>query len=169
MSDAAVTGVLSANHVEGWFFETPEFDPEFEDALAEAQEHAKQEALDSGKDEDEAEDSAQEAGDALQDCWDTSSYSLYGDWQMDPPTGKYEANQNGANGFAAIFNRDYNTIQVVWSKNTVQAHRCSPCYPGQGDLDTPGDDYLCYALPLDLMSDGWKEEHQTRYAPQPQG
>ena len=36
--------------------------------------------------------------------------------------------------------------QVVWSKQTKRCTLCSPCYPGQGDLDTPGD-FLSYDLP----------------------
>ena len=54
---------------------------------------------------------------------------------------------------------DYSAIvgsmytQVVHSTHAQRCHKCSPCYPGQGDLDTPGDYYLAYTLPPDVWGD----------------
>jgi hypothetical protein len=38
--------------------------------------------------------------------------------------------------------------QVVWSKSTRRCALCSPCYPGQGDLDSEGE-FLAYDVPAD--------------------
>ena len=39
--------------------------------------------------------------------------------------------------------------QVLRSKHTKQCALCSPCFPGQGDLDSEGE-YLAYDLPADV-------------------
>ena len=74
---------------------------------------------------------------------DASTY-LIGDWVLDPITQDYSPNPQGKEGFAAIV-RPYVT-QVVFSKHITLANHCSPCYPGQGDLDTPGTLHT-YTLP----------------------
>jgi hypothetical protein len=51
--------------------------------------------------------------------------------------------------FSAIVNGNENTTQVTHSKWVSRAALCSPCYPGQGDLDNSGD-YLAYTLPPDV-------------------
>ncbi len=54
---------------------------------------------------------------------------------------------------------DYSAIvretvtQVVASRYVQPCNRCSPCYPGQGDLDTPGSDYMAYTLPPDVWGE----------------
>jgi hypothetical protein len=48
--------------------------------------------------------------------------------------------------FSAIVNGNENTTQVTRSKWASRVRLCSPCYPGQGDLDTSGE-YLAYTLP----------------------
>ena len=50
--------------------------------------------------------------------------------------------------YAAIVSEVY--TQVVYSKYTRRCQLCSPCYPGQGDLDSEGK-FLTYCLPDDLM------------------
>jgi hypothetical protein len=75
---------------------------------------------------------------------DNSTY-LIGDWLKDD-NGKYYPDQTGE--YAAITGEIY--TQVVFSKVTKRVRLCSPCYPGQGDLDSDGD-YLAYNLPLDLI------------------
>ena len=48
-------------------------------------------------------------------------------------------------------NWDCFTVQVLQSP-VVETHgRCSPCYPGQADLDAVGS-LLCFALPPDLRA-----------------
>lgn len=39
--------------------------------------------------------------------------------------------------------------QVLRSKHTKRCGLCSPCFPGQGDLDSEGE-YLTYDLPADV-------------------
>lgn len=80
---------------------------------------------------------------------DVSHDLLVGDWKQDN-NGQWEPDKNaGSHGYAAI-NRE-SVIQVVWSKHTQRAALCSPCYPGQADLDSPGE-YLAYCLPPDYFT-----------------
>ena len=76
---------------------------------------------------------------------DSAHTKIFGDWLLDEASGKYEPDKNGE--FAAISNEMY--VQVVFSKTTVRRALCAPTFPGQADLDTPGD-FLCYALPAYL-------------------
>lgn len=39
--------------------------------------------------------------------------------------------------------------QVVWSRYTQRTRLCSPCFPGQGDLDNVGS-YLTYDIPPEV-------------------
>ena len=52
--------------------------------------------------------------------------------------------------YSAIVSSPY--TQVVRSKYTSKCAMCSLCYPGQGDLDTPGDQ-ITYTLPPDVFGD----------------
>lgn len=63
--------------------------------------------------------------------------------------------------YSAIVNFDRNTIQVIKSKWGIRCALCSPCYPGQGDGDTPGD-YLAYAVPPDVIGDYGSQEVKKR-------
>ena len=71
---------------------------------------------------------------------------LYGSWVL--VDGKYEPDKNGE--YAFIYNSNYNTIQVVWSKHTIKGSLCSPCYPGQVDAGSSGD-FKAYGLPEDMI------------------
>lgn len=44
------------------------------------------------------------------------------------------------------------TIQVTYSKYAKNCNLCSPCFPGQGDLDSIGK-YLTYSLPVDYFDE----------------
>lgn len=72
---------------------------------------------------------------------------LWGDWKLDDD-GLYEPDKTGE--YAAIYNPNENTVQVVWSRYTTTAAMCSPCYPGQADIGTPGRQ-PAYTLPPDMM------------------
>jgi hypothetical protein len=72
--------------------------------------------------------------------------------------GKYEPDQNGKHGYAAVVGEIY--TQVLWSK-TVRRVRslCSPCYPGQADLDRPDrtlriDDVVRYTKDSPAVASG---------------
>jgi hypothetical protein len=125
--DTAITGVAQNNHVL-WLDEeltdSNAIDLAWEEHLAEC------------KDEDHDRCGPQERGDML-----------IGSWKKDED-GKYEPDETGE--YAAIV-REFNT-QVVWSKHTRRVALCSPCYPGQGDLDTPGE-YLAFDLPPELYKE----------------
>ena len=73
---------------------------------------------------------------------DRSNY-LIGDWIKDPD-GLWDYDPDGE--FAAIVRED--VTQVVYSKYTKKAALCSPCYPGQADLDSSGE-FLAYDIPAD--------------------
>lgn len=90
---------------------------------------------------------------------DGSHTKLYGDWTIsnNKPTeqvvvlflkdGNYYS-PNKAGDWAGIGTEC--VVQVVWSKYTQRAALTSPCYPGQCDLDTPGE-FLGYTLPPSLF------------------
>ncbi len=69
---------------------------------------------------------------------------LIGDWVK--YKGQYQPKKHGE--YAAIVSELY--VQVVYSKFTKRCALCSPCYPGQGDIDSNGE-YLTYTLPPDLI------------------
>jgi hypothetical protein len=78
---------------------------------------------------------------------DSSHTKIFGDWILDTKTDQYEPDTNGE--FAAIERED--VTQIVWSKYTKRGALCSPCYPGQVDLDSDGQ-YLGYILPDELIN-----------------
>jgi hypothetical protein len=88
--------------------------------------------------------------------------TLGGNWKK--VNGLYEPDKSGE--YSAIFNRDQNTIQVIWSKHLIRCSSCSPCYPGQGDVDCkPGKygDQRSYMLPPDMMTEEWVAENKDRF------
>lgn len=80
---------------------------------------------------------------------------LYGDWKMNG-NGKYEPDLEGECAF--IYDNNSNYIQVVWSKYVMRCKPCSPCFSGQGDLDSPAGKYdwtQAYCLPPDVVYRDW--------------
>ena len=63
-------------------------------------------------------------------------------------TGKYDIDYTKE--YSYIVNED--TIQIVHSKYVSLCSLCSPCYPGQGDADSPGK-YLTYTLDEDIFGE----------------
>lgn len=51
--------------------------------------------------------------------------------------------------------------QVTRSKWVIRCELCSPCYPGQGDIDTPGD-FIAYCVPPDVIGDFGDQEVKKR-------
>ncbi len=81
---------------------------------------------------------------------------LIGSWKKDV-NGLYEPDPDAASAeYAAIVGEVY--TQVVWSKTVVRVRDlCSPCYPGQADVEhdklvTEGG-YLAYDLPADIYGE----------------
>lgn len=75
---------------------------------------------------------------------------LLGDWIKDND-GLYAPDRDNGE-FSAIENES--TIQVVWSKfTTKQCKPCSPCYPGQLDVDYDYEngEFSAYTLPDYLL------------------
>lgn len=86
-----------------------------------------------------------------------ASIQLYGDWKK--VDGKYAPDEEGE--YSAIYDANDNIIQVAWSKWVIDCAPCSPCFPGQGDIDTRGE-LVAYMLPEDLMGEGWIEWNEGR-------
>ena len=63
--------------------------------------------------------------------------------------------------YSAIVRGDSNVIQVVRSVWGVRCALCSPCYPGQGDGDTPGE-FLAFAMPPEVVGDYGNQELKKR-------
>lgn len=96
--------------------------------------------------ETNADDIDFDADDICDGC-DSSGHSLLiGDWKQNDK-GLYEPDRDGPNGYSAISREVY--AQVVWSKHTARCALCSPCYPGQASLGTPGE-WLTYDLPPNI-------------------
>lgn len=87
---------------------------------------------------------------------------LFGGWKKDNENLWGPKEPTKKSDFSAIYNQNENIIQVVKSSWVMDCHHCSPCYPGQGDIDTPGDSCLAYVLPPDFLSDDFLEENKKR-------
>lgn len=90
-----------------------------------------------------------EAGPLLEDTtpcdgWCSSEHTLLiGGWKN--VNGLWEPDED-AGEYSILVRETY--AQVVWSKHTARKALCSPCFPGQGDADTDGDQ-LTYVIPKD--------------------
>jgi len=90
---------------------------------------------------------------SMEDCEDCECIDhtiLIGDWSFD--NGAWAPDETGDKRYAAIANANPAYIQIVWSAWTRHGALCSPCYPGQVDLDTRGA-YLAYDVPPDMYGD----------------
>ncbi len=94
---------------------------------------------------------------------------LYGSWEK--VDGQYQANKDADDpeDFAAIYNANENTLQVIWSKVIGFGKLASPCYPGQvsanpDDPDTAQEDYIqaYFALPSDCLYTEAKYQESLR-------
>ena len=128
--DTAITGVISNNTVE---FLNEKIDAgidiDYENFLKEL---AGQELTED------------EYNDAVEFYENDAATILIGSWIKD--NGQYTEDVNGQ--YAAIVRET--VTQVIYSKHTTRAALCSPCYPGQADLNTIGE-YLAYTLPADII------------------
>jgi hypothetical protein len=130
-SEKPVTGVMSIHNI-AWEF----MDDEICLICEEIQEEIES---DESLSEDEKEHELE-----FIEC-DSSHDKIIGDWMKDKD-GLYTPDESKE--FAAIMRET--VIQVVWSKYTARGALCSPCYPGQVDLDSEGD-FLGYTLPSELI------------------
>jgi hypothetical protein len=136
-SESPITGVVSNNHLEWLHDELDEgINLDFE---------AFQESLDSSLESGEiTKDEYDESLEFYEESCDTY---LIGGWTKDE-SGQYIPDENAE--YSAIVRED--VTQVLHSNVTKRCALCSPCYPGQGDLDTPGI-YLAYDMPADIYGD----------------
>lgn len=63
---------------------------------------------------------------------------LIGSWKE--KNGLFEPDRDGE--FSAIVGEQY--VQFVWSRHTKKCGICSPCFPGQADLNSDGDFHAYY-------------------------
>lgn len=131
-SDKPVTGVLSSNSI-AWEWITDDVCLTCQDIQSEIE---SDESLTDEQKEHELE---------FMEC-DSAHTKIMGDWLQDEK-GKYYPDES--KDFAAIINET--TVQVVWSKTITTGNLCSPCYPGQVDLDSKGI-YKAYTLPDELLN-----------------
>lgn len=92
------------------------------------------------------------------DCYIESSDYLI-EFEKNEKTGLFDPNPKAE--YSAIVRGDSGIVQVVKSKWAVRAALCSPCYPGQGDGDTPGE-YLAYSVPPDVVGECGDEKLRHR-------
>lgn len=90
-------------------------------------------------------DSLEDGMDDYPEC-DSSHTKIIGGWIE--VNRLYEPDKTSE--FSAIVRET--TIQVVWSTTLHRGALCSPCYPGEVDLDSKGD-YLAYCLPHHMLND----------------
>lgn len=134
-SESPVTGVLSINSIEWDSF------PYSTEICLTCREIEKEIDNDESLSEDEKEDQKEYI-----EC-DSSHRKIFGYWTQDEK-GLYSPDRSKE--YAAILNET--TIQVAYSKHTKRGALCSPCYPGQVDLNSEGD-FLGYTLPDYLLSE----------------
>jgi hypothetical protein len=80
-------------------------------------------------------------------------------YYKDDGTGLFEPFKGAE--YSAIVRGDSGVIQVVKSIWGVRCALCSPCYPGQGDGNTPGE-FLAYSVPPDVVGDYGDQELKKR-------
>lgn len=106
-------------------------------------------------------------------AWDDGLYEFYdetlliGQWRKDEDSGQWVPDvDNPAFEYAAIWSCESGSIvQVVASRWIARVRSmCSPCYPGQADLDSGRGDILAYALPADMYGDCKRPHYHRRPA-----
>ena len=153
------TGVVQNNHVE-WLHEEQGIDLAWEEHVKECKGQCGAcDCRHEGEEDKECEcegveDHQHDPTDSHDYCGpDTQGTLLIGSWKKDAE-GLYEPDPDAPNAeFAAIVGEVY--TQVVWSKTVVRVKSlCSPCYPGQADVDrdkiVAEGGYLAYDFPADM-------------------
>lgn len=166
-AENCVTGVHSGNDIQ-WMWDEEGIDLLWEEFEEEAQEAFKSKNWkwfsELADKKITSKKQAQEIIDNLGDYGNDTSEGrhLFGSWKKNEE-GQYEPDKSGE--YSAIYNGDYNTVQVVRSKFAIRCAICSPCYPNQGDVDTPpgkyGDVYA-FCLPQDIMNEEWVEKNNNK-------
>jgi len=145
-----VTGVIGGNSLNWEYLPYDSIDPNYDSMVNELRleiesEVTEDETIDPEDREDEIEGRLQEK----LDCLETSDTQLIGSWAKDKD-GLYIPDKKGK--YAAIYDSNDNTMQIVWSKHAILCNKCSPCFPGQGDIDATGSDYYSFCLPIDCFT-----------------
>ena len=140
-----ITGVISANNV-AWECVDEEICPTCEEVYEEIIEKQRSCSC-NGEGCDLCEEINEEFDNV--ECFDHSK--LIGDWKKDED-GYYIPDEEKE--FSAIVTSStFNCVQVIWSKWTTNVRNmCSPCFPGQADLDSGAGNIVAYTLPDELLA-----------------
>lgn len=144
--ETPITGVVSCNNVE-WIHD------ETMTGINITEEEAYDQAFTDWKnslphDVEPTEDMIEHFTNQFWDYYDSQGDSyLIGGWIQDEADGKYDIDPTS--DYSALVNYESNLVYVLHSKYATRSALCSPCNPGQCDLDTPGD-FLGFDLPLDI-------------------
>jgi hypothetical protein len=170
--ETPTTGVYGGNQLDWEYMPYDWIDLDYETAVSDI--------------EDDPNLTSTEKDDAIEELsnyFDSGDTHLYGSWKK--VDGQYEADRetDDPEDFAAIYNANYNTLQVVWSKVIKRGALASPCYPGQVSAnEDDGDDgqQAYYALPesciyteakhkrnVELMAHYMAEQDEQRRNPRP--
>jgi hypothetical protein len=156
--DTPITGAASCNSVE-WIYEETDYGDAINLSYDNAWEEFKREKIVewlalfpdneefSPMDKIPTDELIEEWRDEFNNLYEGSGETfLVGQWELDA-NGQYEPAKECE--FAAVVDYDTNVIQVVQSKYVARCALCSPCYPGQGDLDNEGE-WWAYDLPIEM-------------------
>lgn len=163
-SNDPVTGVVSCHNVE-WIYEEIDYravtnlsyDGYMEQNIADMTRawQNRQGEDDMTPDEDLLEEWRDQLGEQYEESGDTY---LIGSWYFDDASKQWEVNKSpdlaDDDAYAAIVDCDFSggIVQVVWSRFVTRGGLCSPCCPGQVDLDNEGE-FVGYDLPLSLYGE----------------
>lgn len=162
-SNEPTTGVISVNSLE-WIHDEVDYhavvnlsyDSYLEQNLNDRMREWQQDNdTDDDPDDDLLEQWRDELGEQYEEQCDTY---LIGSWRFDDASQQWEIDKNpnlkDEDAYAAIVDYDFSggIVQVVWSRFVSRATLCSPCCPGQCDMDSEGG-YIGYDLPLSFYGD----------------
>lgn len=125
--DTPITGVFNANEVD-WLWDDMDInwiDMFYADHVAECE------------NDDHDECFGEESG----NLWIYGYVDKDGIWQEDKEC-----------PYSAIYNRETGYVQVTRSKYGIKCKLCSPCYPGQGDVNSEGE-FTAYSFPPDMFNE----------------
>lgn len=145
--DIPITGVFSNNSIDIWDAANNGIDPEYDEYESSCTKDAEEFT--------DEEEKSEALANALDGYCQTHSYIGFKYEEVD---GVKTIVTDPEAEYSAIVELDgsFYCTQVVRSKWVIRCNLCSPCFPGQGDANTPGK-YLAYSVPPEILSYGQEE------------